>query len=154
MTSRFLGLTLIYCLRHASDFITPASISALESCSIMLYVMTTRWPGASRFRDAFDTVKKSVSDLLFSGSQWYRTNNNVHGVESGFSIESLDQVFEAPGIMGADYIYDVIMGEPVVGQDWAQNDWGFSIDNLGTAVPVSFKSRPGATVDYSLDFLL
>lgn len=33
----------------------------------MLYVMTERWPSARKYRDVFERIKSSVSDLLLNG---------------------------------------------------------------------------------------
>lgn len=40
------------------------NMSALSDCSIMLYVMTERWPGTKKYRDAFEAIKRFVLSLL------------------------------------------------------------------------------------------
>lgn len=45
-----------------SDFMQ--SISALSDCSIMLYVLTERWPKIKRYRDAFHAIKRSILNLI------------------------------------------------------------------------------------------
>ncbi|RDW76111.1 hypothetical protein BP5796_06932 [Coleophoma crateriformis] len=62
------GLTLIYCI-----WISPAEIfniatsNNLNSCSIVLYIITERWPGARRYRDAFEGIKHTIIDLVSRG---------------------------------------------------------------------------------------
>jgi hypothetical protein len=40
------------------------NFSALSDCSIILYVMTEKWPAGKRYRDLFESVKKSVLDEI------------------------------------------------------------------------------------------
>jgi len=42
-------------------------MSALSDCSIMLYIMTERWPNIKRYRDAFETIKRTVLELMADG---------------------------------------------------------------------------------------
>lgn len=62
------GLTLIYCI-----WISPAEIfnittsNNLNSCSIVLYIITERWPGARKYRDVFEGIKHTVIDLVSRG---------------------------------------------------------------------------------------
>jgi hypothetical protein len=62
------GLTLIYCIWQ--DPVAVFSISAnndLNACSIVLYVITERWPGARKYRHAFETIKQCIMELLGDG---------------------------------------------------------------------------------------
>lgn len=68
------GLTLIYCMWH--DASSPngfRSFSALSDCSIVLYVMSEKWPAGKRYRDLFESVKKSVLDAISAQKHVSRT---------------------------------------------------------------------------------
>lgn len=68
------GLTLVYCMWH--DFThtnTFKSVGALTDCSIILYVMTERWPPSRKYRDLFEVVKTSVLDAIAEGKHMPRT---------------------------------------------------------------------------------
>lgn len=58
------GLTLVYCMWHAPSITAIKSMSALSDCSIMLYLMTERWPNIKRYRDAFEAIKRTVLYLI------------------------------------------------------------------------------------------
>lgn len=49
------------------------SFGALSDCSIILYVMTERWPASRKYRDIFEAVKKSVLDAISEGKHIPRT---------------------------------------------------------------------------------
>jgi hypothetical protein len=40
------------------------NFGALTDCSIILYVMAERWPAGRKYRDLFESVKKSVLDVI------------------------------------------------------------------------------------------
>lgn len=48
------------------------SIGALTDCSIILYVMSDKWPAGRRYRDLFESVKKSVLDAIGEGKHMPR----------------------------------------------------------------------------------
>jgi hypothetical protein len=50
------------------------SMHALSDCSIMLYVMAERWPDVKRYRDAFETIKRSVVTLIGDGKNRQKEN--------------------------------------------------------------------------------
>jgi hypothetical protein len=57
----------MYCLwlspRNFLDVTGPIS-----DCNIMLYVMTERWPAARKYRDVFEQIKTSVTDVIVKGN--------------------------------------------------------------------------------------
>lgn len=62
------GLTLIYCTWVSPEEVFSSSISNdINACSIVLFVITERWPGARKYRDAFEVVKHNVVDLVAEG---------------------------------------------------------------------------------------
>lgn len=62
-----IGLTLIYCTWLAPrQFLEVAG--PISDCNIMLYVMTERWPVARKYRDVFERIQASVSDVIAQGN--------------------------------------------------------------------------------------
>jgi hypothetical protein len=59
------GLTLIYCawISPREVFSITAS-NDMTACSIVLYIITERWPGAKKYRDVFETIKQNVLDSI------------------------------------------------------------------------------------------
>jgi hypothetical protein len=66
-----LGLTLIYCTWISPEEIfNSATSNDINACSIVLFVITERWPGAKKYRDAFEAVKQNVIDPLAEGKNY------------------------------------------------------------------------------------
>jgi hypothetical protein len=62
------GLTLIYCIWISpEDIYNITTSNNLNSCSIVLYIITERWPGARKYRDAFEGIKHTVIELVAKG---------------------------------------------------------------------------------------
>jgi hypothetical protein len=59
------GLTLVYCI-----WISPKEVFGIKTsndinaCSIVLYIITERWPGAKKYRDVFENVKQTVLESI------------------------------------------------------------------------------------------
>jgi hypothetical protein len=62
------GLTLIYCAWLSPHRPTFPLNGPLTDCSIMLYVMTERWPLARKYRDVFERIKEAVMDIIAGGN--------------------------------------------------------------------------------------
>ncbi|KAE9371651.1 hypothetical protein N431DRAFT_410583 [Stipitochalara longipes BDJ] len=72
------GLTLIYCTWISPEEIfSSATSNDINACSIVLFVITERWPGAKKYRDAFEAVKQNVIDPLAEG----KNNGPRHAIE-------------------------------------------------------------------------
>lgn len=88
------GLTLLYC-----HWLSPNTISImpLTDCSIMLYVMTERWPSARKYRDVFEQIKDSVTGLVAEaqgsrrGSASSSGNPNANGKRNVAVPEELQE---------------------------------------------------------------
>ena len=92
------GLTLVYCMWHdSSNSHAFKSVGALTDCSIILYVMTERWPASRKYRDLFEGVKKSVLDAISEGK--HTPGTAVISMKDDFqtSLQSLqvDNTFES-----------------------------------------------------------
>jgi hypothetical protein len=78
------GLTLIYC-----TWLSPKSVFGMKTCndmnacSIVLYIITERWPAAKKYRDVFENVKQAVLDSI-----------EDNGYEERKSIGSLKQTLQ------------------------------------------------------------
>ncbi|KAN0096599.1 Fungal specific transcription factor domain containing protein [Hyaloscypha variabilis] len=72
------GLTLIYCTWISPEEIfSSATSNDINACNIVLFVITERWPGAKKYRDAFEAIKQNVIDPLSEG----KNNGPRHAVE-------------------------------------------------------------------------
>ena len=63
-----IGLTLIYCTWISPEEIfNSATSNDINACSIVLFVITERWPAAKKYRDIFEAIKQNVIDPLADG---------------------------------------------------------------------------------------
>lgn len=51
------------------DIFTISTNNDLNACSIVLYVIAERWPGARKYRDAFESIKQCIMDSISEGEQ-------------------------------------------------------------------------------------
>lgn len=59
---------MIYCVWNSpEELFSSASSNDINACSIVLFVITERWPAAKKYRDIFEAVKQSVIDPLAMG---------------------------------------------------------------------------------------
>lgn len=79
------------------------SVGALTDCSIILYVMTEKWPAGRKYRDLFESIKKSVLDAIAEGKHNPRTavtsmkndmQNTLHGIQVNTTTESIREDLE------------------------------------------------------------
>ncbi|KAH8678294.1 fungal-specific transcription factor domain-containing protein [Xylariales sp. PMI_506] len=85
------GLTLVYCLWYKnSTTAAMANLNALNDCSILLYIMTERWNASSKYRDAFESIKRTVIELVSEGKN--RPRRTVAGMsdEVRDSLQGID----------------------------------------------------------------
>lgn len=59
--------------QNTTTTVSFKDIGALSDCSIVLYVMTERWPKSRRYRDLFEAVKKSVLEAIEEGKHFSQT---------------------------------------------------------------------------------
>lgn len=60
----FAGLTMLYCAWKCASVLTNATRKMINDCSVVLYIITERWPGAKRYRDLFEAIKDPVLDTV------------------------------------------------------------------------------------------
>lgn len=71
------GLTILYCIWISpQDVLDIDANDNLNSCSIVLYVITERWPEAQRYRDAFEKTKRITLELIAEGKHRPRRQVN------------------------------------------------------------------------------
>lgn len=59
------GLTLVYCTwLHPQDVFSITTSNDMNACSIVLYIITERWPGAKKYRDTYEAIKQSVLESV------------------------------------------------------------------------------------------
>ena len=71
LSSVFLsGLTLLYCIwLSPKEVYSIITSNDLNACSIVLYIITERWPGARKYRDAFESTRQCLLDLITTSDQ-------------------------------------------------------------------------------------
>lgn len=59
------GLTLVYCIWLSPQDLFNIKISNdMNACSIVLYIITERWPGAKKYRDTYESIKQSLLESV------------------------------------------------------------------------------------------
>ena len=103
------GLALIYSLWRVPNVIPARSArEAVTSCSIMLYVITERWPAAGRYCRAFETVRNTVFDRVMEegeGTRFTAPAKQAGGVVDNEALDYIGQEFGANRRTG---VYNVI----------------------------------------------
>lgn len=84
------GLTLVFCTWHAPASSAIKNMSALSDCSIMLYIMTERWPDIRRYRDAFEAIKRTVLSLITEDQHQPRKVISTTTSNTWLDLQSLD----------------------------------------------------------------
>jgi hypothetical protein len=55
----------VYCTWIApQEMFSITNSNSMNACSIVLYIITERWPGAKKYRDMYETVKQSVLESI------------------------------------------------------------------------------------------
>ncbi|RDW58435.1 hypothetical protein BP5796_12365 [Coleophoma crateriformis] len=91
------GLTLVYCMWHAPSTNAIKNMSALSDCSIILYIMTERWPNIKRYRDAFEAIKRKVLYLIAEdkhqpGKAIPQSAGDIWSSLQGFDVEMMENI--------------------------------------------------------------
>lgn len=107
------GLTLTYCAWLAP----PGFISVdapLTDCQLLLYIVTERYPSARKYRDVFERIKKSITDIIAQGK--HEPRHPVHldpSVQEG--VPKFQGHWEPDMGMGNEYNFMInnMIGNPV-----------------------------------------
>ncbi|KAF2400581.1 hypothetical protein EJ06DRAFT_581691 [Trichodelitschia bisporula] len=104
------GLTLVYCTWSAPQEVFSITTSNdMNACSIVLYIITERWPGAKRYRDMYEAIKQSVFESIETHA--YEPRRAIRSMDTAL-IGSLDQSEEG-GKEVSRMVADMA-GEPIV----------------------------------------
>ncbi len=104
----------------------------------MLYIMTERWPAASRYRNTFDCVKESVFDKLLCSSQKPCTPITTFAIETQDVLNSLNQEFHGSSTTDLNDIIDIISGKAMGNQEFDATDWDFTMDNIEATISPNY----------------
>ncbi|KAF2029460.1 hypothetical protein EK21DRAFT_112834 [Setomelanomma holmii] len=133
------GLTLIYCTwLSPKDVFGIKTSNDMNACSIVLYIITERWPAAKKYRDVFENVKQTVLDRI-----------EENGYEERKAIESLKM--SLPATLGASEkdedgrLYFKAMTADMAGEGLRQPEQATSILQSVTFKPLSFLSAMNAS---------
>ncbi|KAH9885724.1 fungal-specific transcription factor domain-containing protein [Xylariomycetidae sp. FL2044] len=62
------GLTLTYCVwASPKEVFSIATSNDMNACSIVLYIITERWPGARHIRDTYESIKQMLLESIEEG---------------------------------------------------------------------------------------
>ncbi|TVY46901.1 putative transcriptional regulatory protein [Lachnellula occidentalis] len=107
------GLTLIYCAwSDPTGIFNTTTSNDINACSIVLFVITERWPGAKRYRDAFEVVKQSVVDLIAAGKH-QQPRKAIMELKSGLESTLQDVQMNEGGLDEFSRIMTEMAGERI-----------------------------------------
>ncbi|KAF2001585.1 hypothetical protein P154DRAFT_619260 [Amniculicola lignicola CBS 123094] len=104
------GLTLVYCV-----WISPKEVFNLKTsndmnaCSIVLYIITERWPAAKRYRDVFESVKQTVMESIEENG--YEQRKVIKSLRPGLE-ETLKDMDSEEGRQQFEAMMTDMAGEP------------------------------------------
>lgn len=104
------------------------SIGALTDCSIILYVMAEKWPGGKKYRDLFESVKKSVLDAIAEGKHIPRTAVSSMRGDMQTTLQSLQVNTTTESIpVDLEQMISDMTGESIC--FWDDTDMKFGLDD-------------------------
>jgi hypothetical protein len=122
------GLTLVYCMwQDPASQSADKSLSALTDCSIMLYVMTERWPEARKYRDVFESIKRLVLNMIAEGKHQPRKAVSMMNDEVLNTLQGVNF-----GNMVAENSRDDL--EQMIGDMTGERMWGWDDMDIGSGV--------------------
>jgi hypothetical protein len=106
----------------------------MNACSIVLYIITERWPGAKKYRDMYEVVKQSVLESIDESK--YEPRRAIKRLNPGFfsSMNRNEEGREEVTRMVAD-----MAGEPIAqgeGLDFATSGAAPYIPNFPNDLPL------------------
>lgn len=114
---------------HSPEAMSQPQVSdALSDCTIMLYVMTERWPKARKYRNIFERVKQSAIDRIKRGDHPH-TSSRVPA--NGLDLRDMRQC-------SIPLLIDNILGSPAMGLD----DDDFDLAGLGDVLQTTDDITP------------
>lgn len=114
-------------LRSQEAISKSNATDALMDCTIMLYVMTERWPRARKYRTALEQVKQSVLDRIANGKPQQASSGGIVDAETRQASEGLDRDFVDIGLSTLPQMIDDIAGAPAL--MWIDDDFDVELFN-------------------------
>ncbi|KAI1879322.1 hypothetical protein JX265_002276 [Neoarthrinium moseri] len=151
------GLTLIYCAWASPKEVFSISASNdMNACSIVLYIITERWPGARRYRDVYEAIKQMVLESIEEGE--YEPRRAITNLRPGLhaALRAIDQDDDGEfSAMVTDMAGGYVPPEEefpqeqtpngVFGTPGAQNSFNFTLPLDG--MPLDFHESDSFNVD-------
>lgn len=134
------GLTMVYGLWYKNSTVAVMhSFNALNDCSVLLYVMSERWAASTKYRDAYESIKRTVIDRISEGTNRPRRaptsmpadlRDTLQNIDVGMADSTRDAVEQMiAGITGEQL--DFFGTQPQPQPDCSATslyDWCWSID--------------------------
>jgi hypothetical protein len=91
----------------------------MNACSIVLYIITERWPGARKYRDVYETIKQMVLESIEEGD--YEPRRTITNLRPGLqaALQSIDENEEGQGEFSA-MVADMAGGAGLPGDEAPQ----------------------------------
>ncbi|RDW59795.1 hypothetical protein BP6252_12882 [Coleophoma cylindrospora] len=146
------GLTLIYCTWISPEQVFSSKTNNdIHACSIVLFVITERWPGAKKYRDIFEVVKLNVIDLIAEG-QHQEPRRAIKKLKG-----TLGQSIQATEMGDDSQVFSQIMmdmaGEPPPTVPFGSDVPGlFGPPALAPAAQIEYQPEPTTSMDGDLEF--
>ncbi|KAK9417016.1 putative Transcription factor domain-containing protein [Seiridium unicorne] len=96
------GLTLIYCAWAApKEVFNIGTSNDMNACSIVLYIITERWPGARKYRDLYESIKQMVLESIEEGQ--YEPRRAITSLRPGLhaALRAIDHNDDSQGEFSA-----------------------------------------------------
>ncbi|KAI1340155.1 fungal-specific transcription factor domain-containing protein [Xylariaceae sp. FL0016] len=96
------GLTLIFCVwASPKEVFGIGTSNDMNACSIVLYIITERWPGARKYRDTYETIKQRVLESVEEGG--YEPRRAITNLRPGLqaALQSIEKNDDGHGEFSA-----------------------------------------------------
>lgn len=104
------GLTIVYCIWIAPQEVFSITTSNdMMACSIVLYIITERWPGAKKYRDVYEEIMQSVVDSIEESK--YEPRRTIKRLNTGRLFKSMTRNEEGRAEV-SQMVADMV-GEPM-----------------------------------------
>jgi hypothetical protein len=93
---------LIYCAwASPKEVFSISTGNDMNACSIVLYIITERWPGARKYRDVYETIKQMVLESIEEGE--YEPRRPITNLRPGLqaALQAIDHNDEGKGEFSA-----------------------------------------------------
>ncbi|OCT44052.1 Zn2/Cys6 DNA-binding protein [Cladophialophora carrionii] len=104
------GLTIVYCTWIApQEVFDIATSNDMMACSIVLYIITERWPAAKKYRDMYEEIMQSVVESIEESQ--YEPRRTIKRLNTGRLFKSMNRNEEGRAEV-SQMVADMV-GEPM-----------------------------------------